>query len=126
MPRRPLPSSRLTLLLALCLSFWLVAPTPAAAQPDGTWVHRFDDHTVYLQLRAPMLSVWRVSDQGACMMMPSTVRWREEALLHSAGTRWGVTRNADTLTVALPDTTLDYTRTPIEPRQECTTESKEI
>ncbi|GEM_PF-2135595 len=114
------------LTLSLCVVSWLGGPTVATAQPDGTWVHRFEDHTVYLQIRLPMLSVWRIDDRGECMMMPSTVRWKDEALLHSAGTRWDLTRNGDTLTVALPDTTLDYTRTPTTPHEQCSSESKKI
>jgi hypothetical protein len=114
----------LPLLLCLASTFFIAAP--AAAQPDGTWAHRFEDHTVYLDIQLPMLSVWRVSDRGECLMMPSRVRWQEETLLHSAGTRWTLTRSDDTLTVSLADTTLQYRRTSITPRQECNTQSQEI
>lgn len=126
MSQRSLAPLTFALPLLLCLASTFFLPAPAAAQPDGTWAHRFEDHTVYLHIQLPMLSVWRVNDRGECLMMPSRVRWQEEALLHSAGTRWTLIRSDDTLSVSLPDTTLQYRRTPIEPRQECNTQSQEI
>lgn len=126
MPQRSSTALRFTLPLLLCLASTLFVPAPAAAQPDGTWAHRFEDYTVYLHIQLPMLSVWRVNDRGECLMMPSRVRWQEETLLHSAGTRWTLIRNDDTLSVSLADTTLQYRRTSIKPRQECNSQSQEI
>lgn len=97
-----------------------LAPT-ADAQPVGVWEHRFVDHTIYLQIQFPLLEVWRVTDRGDCMMMPSVVRWDEGDVVHSAGTRWRVSKESDTLTVALPDTTLQYRRTDRAPRKQCDT-----
>ena len=103
----------------------LLLVPPADAQPTGVWEHRFVDHTVYLRIDPPVLEVWRVGDLGECMMMPSVVQWDEESIVHSAGTTWQTDRRSDTLTVALPDTTLDYRRTGAVPRDQCG-ESEEI
>lgn len=92
---------------------------PADAQPVGLWEHRFVEHTVYLRIEPPILEVWRVNDRGGCMMMPSTIRWDEGSVVHGSGTRWGIDQRSDTLTVALPDTTLEYRRTDATPRKRC-------
>lgn len=105
------------LLGALALSVFLVLP--ADAQPAGVWKHRFTDHTVYLKFEPPLLEVWRVNDRGTCMMIPSVVDWKEGSIVHSAGTRWSMSEHSDSITVALPDTTLDYQRTITDPSQQC-------
>ncbi|PSQ89962.1 MAG: hypothetical protein BRD30_05245 [Bacteroidetes bacterium QH_2_63_10] len=66
-----------------------------------------------------------MGDLGKCMMIPSVVQWNEESIVHSAGTTWQTDRRSDTLTVTLPDTTLDYRRTGAVPRDQCS-ESEEI
>ncbi len=105
------------LLGVLALSMFLVLT--ADAQPAGVWKHRFTDHTVYLKIEPPLLEVWRVDDRGTCMMLPSVVQWEKGSIIHSAGTRWGVSEHSDSITVALPDTTLGYQRTIINPSKQC-------
>lgn len=107
------------------LALLMIFAVPAEAQPAGVWKHRFTDHTVYLHIDPPLLEVWRISDRGRCMMIPSVVQWEAGAMVHSAGTRWEMSERSDTITVALPDTTLDYQRTGIDPNEQCKT-PKEI
>jgi len=106
-----------SLVCAFAVSLLLVPS--ADAQPTGVWKHRFDAHTVYLHVDPPVLEVWRVGDLGKCMMMPSVVQWNEDGVVHSAGTTWETDRRSDTLTVTLPDTTLDYRRVRAVPRDRC-------
>jgi len=97
--------------------------TPAAAQPDGVegrWMHRFEEHdrVVYLELGEHWLVVWAITDQYECTMAPAGIRWSGTTMKRDAS-NWDVTIQADTATIAMPDTTVTYVRTGRDPRELC-------
>jgi len=106
--------TRLAALLLIVASF----VTTAKAQ-ERTFVHRFEDRTVYLEVGEHWLEVWSVQD-WECMMYPSSPEITNRALRFKGGTTWEIQKAEGGVEVTFPrGRTVTYTRTEREPEQIC-------
>jgi len=105
---------RLAALLLIAASF----VTTAEAQ-ERTFVHRFENRTVYLEVAEHWLEVWSVTDEG-CMMYPSSPEATDTALRFAGGTTWQLARSENGIEVTFPKgRTVRYETTKKEPEQIC-------
>jgi hypothetical protein len=113
--------TRLATLLLIVASF----VTTAEAQ-ERTFVHRFEDRTVYLEVAEHWLEVWAVTDEG-CMMYPSSPEATDTALRFKGGTTWTLTATEGGMEVTFPEgRTVRYKATEKEPESICGFHGRDI
>jgi hypothetical protein len=114
--------ARLAALLLLAAS----VVTTAEAQTERTFVHRFENRTVYLEVAEHWLEVWSVTDQG-CMMYPSSPEATDTALRFAGGTTWKLTATEGGIEVTFPEgRTVRYEATKKEPEALCGFHGRDI
>jgi hypothetical protein len=107
----------MTRLAALALIVASIVTT-AEAQ-ERTFVHRFENRTVYLEVAEHWLEVWSVQD-GECMMYPSSPEATDTALRFKGGTTWELAAIKDGMEVTFPrGKTVTYQVTQKEPEALC-------
>ena len=90
--------ARLAALLLLAAS----VVTTAEAQTERTFVHRFENRTVYLEVAEHWLEVWSVTEQG-CMMYPSSPEATDTAPRIAGGTTWELAATEGGIEVTFPE-----------------------
>jgi len=113
--------ARLAALLLIAASL----VTTAEAQ-ERTFVHRFENRTVYLEVAEHWIEVWSVTDEG-CMMYPSSPEATDRALRFKGGTTWKLARAEEGIEVTFPEgRTVRYETTEKEPEALCGFHGRDI
>jgi len=113
--------ARLAALLLIAASL----VTTAEAQ-ERTFVHRFENRTVYLEVAEHWIEVWSVTDEG-CMMYPSSPEATDTALRFKGGTTWELAATEGGMEVTFPKgRTVRYEATKKEPEAICGFHGRDI
>jgi hypothetical protein len=124
--RRFLPLSRLPIclwrrrwwVLAAILLGMLIGALDAHAQ-ERTFIHEFEDRTVYIEVAEYWVEVWSRSD-GQCVMYPSAPEVSAGQITFAAGTTWEVAAVETGIEITFPSgRTVLYERTDTEPERIC-------
>jgi len=114
--------TRLAALLLIAASF----VTTAEAQTERTFVHRFENRTVYLEVAEHWIEVWSVTGEG-CMMYPSSPEATDTALRFAGGTTWKLAATEAGMEVTFPEgRTVRYETTEKEPEAICGFHGRDI
>jgi len=90
-----------------------------AEAQERTFVHRFENRTVFLEVAEHWIEVWSVTDEG-CMMYPSSPEATDTALRFAGGTTWQLVRAENGIEVTFPGgKTVTYQVTEKEPERIC-------
>ena len=103
------------------LALLITLPTVKAQTLKHDFQRDGEEYTVYLRIEDQWIEMWRVGEQGDCMMYPSSVKYENDKIRFRQGTEWRVNRvDEETMDITFPEgRTITYQETQRDPAVIC-------